>query len=580
MKKFQAIRQLLDLLRPYRKEMGLCFFLSLLPAYFTVWNPYLIGRLIDEGLVAGSWPTLVQFACLVLFAKTALSVLNVFVNYCLSAFGLQILVDYRDQLLSRILKYPISFFDKMSSGKLTTRLTSDINSLQELFSSALVPLIGSLFLLSGILIGMFLINWRLALLSALVVPLLVLVTVVFHDRIRRRFGFMRQSVSALNSFAGESFSGSRDLQVFGALEMNRSEFDRYSIKLQKRNTEAVREYAFYNPIVPFITALMDVSILAYGSYQTLHGTMTVGEVVAFLAYASHFGWPIRDFAEKYAVLQQALASVDRLLEVQSHRVELDLGGLEFSPGTIEFENIEFSYEKNSAPAITGVNFLVQPGEKIALLGETGSGKTTTCSLLMRFYEPTKGIIRVGGKDIRDFSLESYRKNFGWVSQDVVLFSQTLRENIRFYHEGISDRDLWEILEHVQLKDWALDLPLQLDEPLSERGSAFSSGQRQLLSLARALVHKPKILIFDEATSYIDSQTEFKVQQAIERLWELPQFFGMTGFFIAHRLSTLRKCDRMLVYKGGHIVESGTYTELMDLQGYAAKLYREQFKRMA
>ncbi|MDB5037292.1 MAG: transporter related protein, partial [Bacteriovoracaceae bacterium] len=522
-----AIKQLTRLLSPYKKEMLISLFLSLLPAYFTVWNPYLIGRLIDEGIGKRDSQMLLLLGLLILFSRTALALAQIFVNYCLSSFGLQILVDYRDQLLARILKYPTLFFDKMSSGKLTTRLTSDINSLQELFSSALVPLIGNVFLILGIMVGMFLMNWKLALLSYLVVPLLIGATLMFHDRIRRRFGFMRQAVSALNSFAGESFSGSRDLQVFNALEMNQKEFERYSTKLKSRNTEAVREYAFYNPLVPFLTSLMEVMILGYGSYQVVHGAMSVGEVVAFLAYASYFGGPVRDFAEKYATLQQALASVDRLLEVASHKTELDSGTEKFQTGVIEFKNVEFSYEKSSSPAVSNLNFLVHPGEKIALLGETGSGKTTTCSLLMRFYEPTQGEVTIGEKNIQQMSLDSFRSSLGWVSQDVVLFSQSLRENLRFYNDSITDHDIWDALDLVQLKTWAEDLPLKLDQPLSERGSAFSSGQRQLLSLARALIHKPKILIFDEATSYIDSQTEWRVQQAIEKLWDLPQFSGMT-----------------------------------------------------
>lgn len=580
MKHSRSFTQVLDLLRPYRWELFLGTLLTFLPAYFSVWNPYLIGKLIDDGILGNHFESVLLFGGLTFFSFSARAFSKTLVNYCMSRFGLQILVDYRDFLLKRILNYPIRFFDRTPSGRLATRLTSDISSLQELFSTALVPLVGSLVLLVGVSVAMFLLNWKLALVSLSVFPLLVLVTVYFHDKIRRRFGIMRRSLSALNSLATESFSGNRDLKVFSALEMNQAEFERASLKFQNRNLEAIREYAFYNPIVPFITAQMEIGILIYGSFEILHQRMSVGELVAFLGYAAQFSWPIRDFAEKYAVLQQALASVDRLLEISDVDPEQDQGSVAFSPGAITFKDVQFSYEPGSAPAVSDLNFTASQGDKIALLGETGSGKTTTCSLLMRFYKPDQGDIFVGDRSIEDYSIDSFRRQIGWVSQDVVLFSQTLRENLRFYQDGITDQDLWKVLDIVQLKDWAEDLPGGLDEPLSERASAFSSGQRQLLSLARALVHQPKILVFDEATSYIDSQTEWRLQNAIERLWQLPEFEGMTGFFIAHRLSTLRKCDRMLVFKGGRILEMGTYDELLRLDGYAAKLYKEQFKKSA
>ncbi len=571
----KALFDLLQLLRPYRWQLVVCIFLSFLPAYFTVWSPFLLGRLIDQGVVGGDEKTLFLLGGLILFSKLFQFLASLMVNYCLSAFGLQILVDYRDQLLQKILQYPMSFFDRMSSGKITTRLTSDINSLQELFSSALVPLLGSFVLLVGVTIGMLLINWQLALASLLIVPLLVGATLIFHNRIRRRFGFMRQAVSFLNSFSAESFSGSRDIQVLGAHKQNLAEFDRYSLKLKNRNIEAVREYAYYNPLVPFTTSIMDIIILVYGSWRIIHGEMSVGDVVAFLAYASHFGYPIREFAEKYTVFQQAMASVERLSELASHDIEVDSAERIYTPGDISFENVSFTYPGSDKPALSKINFNMRAGEKIAFLGETGSGKTTTCSLLMRFYLPQEGVIKVGGTPIQEFSLDSMRSQMGWVSQDVILFSRSLRENIRFHSQDILDEQIWSALEFVQLGEWARDLPRGLDEVLSERGTSISSGQRQLISLARALVRKPKILIFDEATAYVDSRTERVVQEALEKLWRHDDFKSMTTFIIAHRLSTLRRCDRMVVFKNGSIVEVGTYTELVKKGGYAAALYNKQ-----
>ncbi|MBN8554680.1 MAG: ABC transporter ATP-binding protein [Deltaproteobacteria bacterium] len=576
-----AFKHLFQLLYPYRFHVFLSFFLTLFPAYFAVWNPFLIGKLIDDGLVARDQNQLIIYASLVLACRIFLFFSNALVNYCLSAFGLQILVDYRDQLLKKILSYPISFFDRMSSGQLTTRLTNDINSLQELFATALVPLIGNAFLILGVIIGMFVINWKLAIISILVVPLLFWITAVFNPRIRRRFGVMRQALSNLNSFSAESLSGSRDIQVFSAQESNLKEFETLSKKLQVKFVHAVREYAFYNPIVPFINSLMDVLIIAVGGWMVFHGQMSVGEVVAFLTYASNFNGPVREISEKFTVFQQAMASVDRLMEISNFESEPDAGNKvapDFS--RIEFQNIEFSYAGSKTPAVTHLNIKINKGEKIALLGETGSGKTTTCSLLMRFYEPSSGKILIDDLNLSEISLDSWRAQIGWVSQDVTLFSTTLRENLSFFDSSISDEEIWNALEFVQLKKWAERLPFQLDEMFSERGSTLSSGQRQLISLARAIIRKPKLIIFDEATAYIDSHTEWLLQEAIDRLWSQEDFKDTTSLFIAHRLSTLRKCDRMFVFRNGKIVETGNLNELMNLKGYAAKLYEEQFRIQA
>lgn len=579
--KFSAFKELLSLLRPYRGHILLSVFLSFLPAYFSVWSPFITGQLIDEGLVAKDLGMLWILAGLLLYTKICSFLSTAFVSFCLSSFGAHILVDYRDHLLAKILRFPIRFFDRMSSGQLTTRLTSDINSLQELFSTALVSLIGSVLLIIGIMIGMLIINWRLALVSFAVVPLLIWLIAEFHIRIRRRFGFMRTALSTLNSFAGESFAGSRDLHVLGAHEENQSEFSRHSKRLQIRFNEAVKEYATVNPLVPFIMALMDISIILYGGWQVHTGAMTVGGVVAFLAYASNFSHPVRDFSEKYTVLQQAMASVDRLVEISTHDPEIDEGQESLTAiHQIEFRSVEFVYPGSKTPAVKQLNIHIRAGEKIALLGETGSGKTTTCSLLMRFYEPSSGQILLNGRSIADYSLNALRAQIGWVSQDVTLFSESLRENLRFYDSRISDEELWQVLDLVQLSSWVRNLPRQLDEVLPERGSTLSSGQRQLISMARALVKRPSIVIFDEATAYVDSRTEWQVQQALDKLWADTQFQNTTGLFIAHRLSTLRRCNRMLVYRDGEIVESGTFEELMKLNGYAAYLYQEQFRKLA
>jgi ATP-binding cassette subfamily B multidrug efflux pump len=576
MKRMTALTKVLSLLRPYRGHVLVAIVLVLLPAYFTVWTPYLFGMLIDEGLMLKNWPVTLQLALAVLAIKIMLFLLNAFVTYSLSLLGLQILVDFRDQLLRKVLSYPISFFDKMSSGRLTTRLTSDVNAVQELFTTALVPLIGNSFMLAGVTVAMLVLNWKLALLSMSIIPVMVWLTVIFHVRIRRRFGFQRQALSSMNSYAADILSGARDVRNLSALSSVQSGFTGHSRRLAKRFTQAVREYALLNPAVPFVMAVMEVLVLGFGGWMVYRGSMTMGQVVAFLGYVTYFNWPIRDFSEKYSVFQQAMASVDRLLEISDLEGEVDEGRREISgPINVSFRNVGLTYQGTQRPALQNVSFDVRAGQRVALIGETGSGKTSTCSLLMRFYEPTEGRIEINGADLKDYSRQTLRSQLGWVSQDVFLFSMSLRENLAFY-SNVDDSEIWKVLELVQLKSWASRLPNGLDEVLAERAAHLSSGQRQLLSLARALLRKPRLLIFDEATAYIDSNTEWQIQRALEGLWNSPEFSDMTVFVIAHRLSTVRRCDQMLVYRAGEIVEKGGFDELMALQGYAARLFEENF----
>lgn len=574
-----SLKELFRFLKPYRATLVTAFILTLLVPYFTVWNPILISKVIDEGFVQKSAELVWAYGLVFLFSQIMIFFFSTFLSYALSAFGLQILVDYRSDLLKKILSYPISFFDRMHSGQITTRLTNDVNSLQELFSTAVVALLGSAFLIVGVMIGMLIVDWKMALVSFLSIPGLIWLTVVLHSRMRRRFSFVRKATSALNSFSGESFSGSRDIQVLAAARQMQNEFDLKSLKLNTRWLAVGREFAIYNSTVPFFTALMMILILSYGGYRVAAGEIRVGELVAFLTYANYFSQPIRDFAEKYTVFQQAMSAIDRLTELTQQKPEENPGQEAFSGfQKIELRDVVLQYPATESPALVDVNFEVTRGQKVALIGETGSGKTSTCSLLLRFYPLKSGVILMDGKSIDHFDLHSYRQQVAWVSQEVVLLSTTLRENIRFFDSEISDDQIWEVLEWVQLASWARALPRGLDELFSERASTLSSGQRQLISLARALVRRPKMLILDEATSYVDAQTEFLLQEALFRVWDQPEFKELTGFFIAHRLSTIRRCDRILVFREGRLVESGQWNELLLRKGVAANLYEHQFQK--
>jgi ATP-binding cassette subfamily B protein len=566
------------LLSPYRKAIYLGIFLTLLPAGLKIFIPYLLGRTIDLGISGKNIDVFYYFCALFLGAQVFIFLIQSFTNFFLIRLGLKVLVDYRTELLEKILSFKINFFDSHPAGKISTRLTNDVNSLQELFSSALIVLVGNLFLIFGVLVAMFFLNWELALVTLIITPGLIYLMKAFQYRMRRRFGFMRKSLSALNSYSGESFTGIEDIRGLGARIENRNEFERFSSKYADRQLGASREYAVFNPMTYFVTSLMSIFVLLYGSWAYVKGEMTVGEIAAFLTYANFFAWPLQELAEKYSVLQQALAAVDRLMEIVDHPTEENRGTKDFRDfQSIQFQDVSFQYSTHEKMVLKKVSFEIRRGEKIAFIGETGAGKSTTCSLLMRFYDPSSGSIRFDQNDLHEFEISSLRRRVGWVSQDVMLFAASLRDNLCFFQKDIPDAEIWRFLEILQLADWVRSLPQGLEEPVSERATSLSAGQKQLISIARALLPKPSIFIFDEATSHIDSQTEFLVQEALENLWRMNEFEKTTGLIIAHRLSTIRRCDRIFVFKDGEILETGSFDELMKLQGYAFSLQQKQYR---
>jgi ABC-type multidrug transport system fused ATPase/permease subunit len=350
-----------------------------------------------------------------------------------------------------------------------------------------------------------------------------------------------------------------------------------STRLADRNLDAVKEYAYYNPVVPFLTGLMDAIILGFGGYLVFHGDLTVGALVTFLAYSAYFGWPLREFAEKLGVFQQAVVALDRLADLADIQPEVDHGRDYFRAGALTFRNITHRYLPSDPRAVENLNFEIKRGERIGFVGKTGSGKTTTCSLLMRFYRPTEGQICIDQLNIESIALKNWRENCVWISQDIVLFSENIRENIRFYDERYDDSLIRQALERVELGPWLRSLPKGLDEVLTERGSTLSAGQRQLLALARALVRKPALLILDEATSSIDFKTEAVIQKTLDLLWTSKEYSEMTVIVVAHRLSTIQKCDRLFVFERGQIVESGSFTELVNREGRGYEYFKEAQK---
>ncbi len=567
----RSLKQLRIVLKPYRWHLAVATVLVFLPSYFAIWSPYLIGRLIDS-IVHSAASDLLFLGFLLLAVRSLHFVIAASSAYCLRALGLEILVEARRHLMRRLMSYPFSYFDHHKSGTLTTRLTNDINSLNEFLSSAMLPLFGSIFLILGGATVMIWLEWRLALAALTILPLFVVLTIRADIRIRRKFSLMRRGLSAVNAATAETLSGARDIQMFNGQKFFTQRFNYLSGRLASKSIGAVREYAHYNPLIPFMTGTMDAIILGFGGWLVFRGELTVGALVTFLAYSSYFGWPLREFSEKLGIFQQAIAALDRLADLAEAEPESDGGFRPFVHGAIHFKDVTHCYHSDDPPAVDGLNFEIRQGESVALIGKTGSGKTTTCALLLRFYEPTTGIISINGTAIRDFSLSNLRQRIVWISQDIVIFSETIRENVRLFDESIDDQQILSALERVGLGDWLRIFSKGLDEELMERGSTLSGGQRQLLALARAIVRKPSILILDEATSQIDYKTEAMVQKTLDIVRR--DLKDCTFILVAHRLSTVKACDRLLVFERGRVVDEGSYDEIVQRQSSGADLLRE------
>lgn len=567
--KLRSAYQLLLLLKQYRAALLVGVVLSLLPAYFHLWTPYLIGRFVDDVLVSESWSLLSAYAGIFIFVVSCTFFFGLVVNYLMILLGLRVLVEYRFELVQKLLRFRVPFFDRWSSGTLSTRLTSDVNSLNEFFSTAMVSLIGNILLIGAILGLLFYLDWRLTCIIVSVLFVLGGLTAVFHRRIRRRFSFSRKTLGHFNALLGDYILGRRDLDGLGSLDHIRNEYSRWSAKHVSRQLRGVREYSIYQPTMAFFISIQNLLILGVGGWFVIDRQMSIGELVSFLAYANYFGWPLQEFAEKVTVFQQALAAVDRLVELQAGEPESTQGDESLHVfSQLEFKDVSFRFQSAQTLSLDQVNWQLKAGEKIGIVGETGAGKSTLCSLIMRFYEPTSGRILVDGKDLQSVRLADWRAGLAWVSQDVQLFSASLRENIRFFDPSVSDERVLEALRIAQLEDWYRGLENGLDSIIAEKGAELSSGQRQMISIARAACARPRILILDEATAYIDSSTEWQFQKALEVLWASDLFQSITVLVVAHRWSTLKRCDRVISLDRGRLEEVGTYEDLLSRNSYS------------
>jgi ATP-binding cassette subfamily B protein len=489
--------------------------------------------------------------------------------------------DLRHEIFGRLQRLPLAFFDRNPVGRLVTRVTTDVDTLNDLFASGVVAMLGNFFVLTAIIVAMLKLDWRLALAAFGVIPLIVVVTMLFRRSVRDANRRIRTAIARINAFLQEHISGMSVVQLFNRERKARQQFAEVNRAHMLAFKDAILAFALFYPAVEFLGVLAIAIVLWYGGMRVLAGTIALGTVVAFIQYAQQFFRPIQDLSEKFNILQTAMASSERIFRLLDEPVTITSpekpAPLGAPRGEIEFSHVWFSYTGGEQPrdedwVLRDVSFRVAPGETAAIVGHTGAGKTTLISLLLRFYDVQRGQILLDGRDIREYDLQDLRRHFGIVLQDPFLFSGTLESNVRMGSEGIDRAVVERALDEVGLGPFRQGLAAGVETQVTERGATFSVGQRQLVSFARALAHNPRFLILDEATSSVDTKTELMIREALDRLLS-----GRTAIVIAHRLSTIQHARRILVFHKGRLREQGTHQELLVRRGIYYKLYELQYK---
>ena len=630
----RLMRRLLTYLRPYKWHVLVALAAIILKSGLDVLGPYLTKIAIDKYLAKSadspssshSWigdrlsstplTGIAQIGGLYVGILIFTFALEFIQTYLMQWTGQKVMFDLRRQIFRHLQFMHVGFFDKNPVGRLVTRVTTDVDALNEMFTAGVVSIFEDVFVLAGILAIMLEMNWKLALITFAALPLIVYATMIFRDKVRDSYRRIRTAIARINSYLQEAVSGMLVLQLFNREKRAFSKFSEINASHMEAFKDAIMAYSVYYPVVEILSSIAVASIIWFGgseilqrlsvssmaigfSRQTLfsvhivQNAMTIGVLVAFMQYAQRFFRPIQDLSEKYNILQSAMAAGERVFKLLDTKVEVTSPAVPKrpqGPGRIEFDHVLFAYNvpgqtaggTGQSPVTTqtvepdwvlrDISFGIEPGETIAVVGHTGAGKTTLISLLMRFYDVQRGAIRIDGVDIKHMNLDELRGRFGVVLQDPFLFSGTVGGNIRLGTARIQDHDVEQAAEDVNLAEFIRTLPGGFKEEVRERGSTLSTGQKQLISFARALAHNPNILILDEATSSVDTETEFRVRDALGRMVE-----GRTALIIAHRLSTIQRADKIIVMHKGQVREMGSHQQLLAQRGIYYKLYQLQYK---
>jgi ATP-binding cassette subfamily B protein len=596
--------RLLTYLRPYKLQSAISLAAILLKAGLDVLGPFLTKVAVDRYMTARHSPGpallarwlspnpvtgITQIAGLYLAALVLSYCLEFLQTYLMQWTGQKVMFDMRSQIFRHLQSLQVSFFDRNPVGRLVTRLTSDVDALNEMFTSGVLAIFEDVFVLALIVGIMLRMNWWLALIAFSVLPLILLVTRIFRKHVRDSYRRIRSAIARINSATQEHVSGMSVVQLFNHEQQSFEDFEKVNREHMVAFKDAILAYALYYPAVELLSSVAIALVIWLGGNGVMRNAVSIGVLVAFIQYSQRFFRPIQDLSEKYNILQAAMAASERVFKLLDTTPELQSPALPRSSdrsGSIEFRNVWFTYQRldekqrASSPEqlpevewiLKDVSFVIEPDQTAAIVGHTGAGKTTIIGLMMRFYDVHSGSVLINGVDVRLQDVTELRRSFGVVLQDPFLFTGTIAQNIRLGSDWITDERMKEAADEVNVGDFIRALPQGFDEPLRERGNSLSTGQKQLINFARALAHDPRILVLDEATSSVDTDTEMRVRSALERMVQ-----GRTSVIIAHRLSTVQQADRILVMHKGQLKEFGTHQELLGKRGIYWKLYQLQYK---
>jgi ATP-binding cassette subfamily B protein len=558
-----------------RRALVITAILVVISSGLGVLGPYLMGRAIDAYILEGDLPGLARLAGLMLAVYATEAVVSWLQTYVMAPASQQAVTDIRADLFAKLQTLSLRYFDERTHGELMSRLTNDVDNISNVLTSGVTGLISNLLSLIGVAAMMFLLNVRLAIVTLITVPLMVMVSRWISRRTRAGFRQQQTFLGDLNGIIEETVAGQRVVKAYGRAPSVIKEFRAVNQDLRTASTRAQVFAGVLPPLTNLVNNVGLTIVAGAGGWMAVQGLATVGDIASFVQYARRFGWPLNGIASLYNSIQSAIAGAERVFQVLDEEPELadapDALALERVEGQVVFEDVCFGYEPG-VPVLKNVSLHAAPGQTIALVGPTGAGKTTIVSLLTRFYDIDSGTITIDGVDLRDLQIDDLRRKLGIVLQDTYLFADTVMENIRYGRLDAGDDEVIAAAKLANADQFIHRLPKGYATPLSERGSNLSQGQRQLLSIARAILANPAILVLDEATSSIDTRTEKTIQEAMLRLME-----GRTSFVIAHRLSTIREADKILVIQGGEIIERGTHHELLEQGGFYHNLYLAQFK---